>query len=295
ENSYEKNRELQRLRSQFEGIAEQFDGVDVTTAQLSDLVMAMSLFATKRLVVVHGLSENKAIWADFVDWLPRISDDIHLILVESKPDKRTKTYKEVSRVADTKDFPAWTDRDESKAQTWLATEAKQRGVTIDAVSVRAIVQRIGVQQWDLSSALDKLSALDSVTIGDIETYIDTRPSENVFNLFEAALKGDRKHVSRMIRTLQVTDDPYMVFGLLSGQVFQLATLAVTDVPQGDIAKAIGAHPFALQKLSPHARSKGRSGARKVIAAFAQADTAMKTTSTDPWLLIERALMKTANS
>lgn len=295
DNTYEINQELQRIRRQFDGTVEQFDGGDVTTAQLSDLVMAMSLFAAKRTVIIRGLSENKTLWVEFIDWLPRMSDDIHVVLVETKPDKRTKTYKEVVAAATVKDFPAWTDRDTQKAQTWVSGEAARRGMTLDNESVREIITRVGVNQWDLSSVLDKLSVLDEVSYDAIDTYVDKQPSENVFNLFEAALRGDRRRVAAMIRTLQVSEDPFMVFGLLSGQVIQLTALVMTDAPQADVAKVIGAHPFALQKIAPHAKSKGKGGARRIVAAFAEADSAMKTTSNDTWLLIERALMKTADA
>lgn len=46
--------------------------------------MGVSLFATKRLIVIRGLSENKVIWPVFGDWLPKVSDDIHLVLIERR-------------------------------------------------------------------------------------------------------------------------------------------------------------------------------------------------------------------
>jgi DNA polymerase III delta subunit len=101
-------------------------------------------------------------------------------------------------------------------------------------------------------------------------------------------------VSSMIRTLELTEDPYMVFGLLSGQAFQLAALAVSDKPSSEVAKDIGAHPFAVSKLSSHAKRQSKTDVREIIAAFADADDAMKSSGGEPWLLIERTLIKVAN-
>ena len=98
----------------------------------------------------------------------------------------------------------------------------------------------------------------------------------------------------MIKTLERTQDPFMTFGLLSGQVFQLAALAVADKPSGEVAKDIGAHPYALGKLSSYAKKRGRNGTGKIMTIFAETDTAMKSTTTDTWLLIEKALIKTAS-
>ena len=83
----------------------------------------------------------------------------------------------------------------------------------------------------------------------------------------------------------------MTFGLLSGQVFQLAALAVSDQQVDVVARDIGGHPYALGKLAPHAKNMGRRGARKVTKIFAETDVRMKSTSTDPWILVEQALVK----
>jgi DNA polymerase III delta subunit len=97
----------------------------------------------------------------------------------------------------------------------------------------------------------------------------------------------------MLRTLELTEDPYRLFGLLAGQAFQLAAVA-TSSPSDDVAKDLGVHPYAVSKLRPAAKKMGRSGAKKVIEAFAKADDDMKLSRADPWLLIERTLIHIAS-
>mgnify|MGYP001614321635 CR=1 FL=1 len=291
ENSFEIDRALDKIVSDFDGVAEKIDGSVVELRQLPDLLMGATLFADKRLVIIKDLSENKTVWADFGDWLPRISDDVQFVLVEAKPDKRTRTYKELQKAAKVQMFAIWGDRDYGLAEKWVIDEAKSAGFDLGKKSAQTLVARIGMDQWGLYQALQKLAVLETVTPENIAEFIDARPSENVFNLFEAALRGDARQVSDMIRTLELTEDPYMLFGLLSGQAFQLAALAVSDEPQAVVAKDIGAHPFALGKLANHANKLGRPGVKKVITAFAEADQAMKSSGGEPWLLIERALIK----
>ena len=93
ENSFEVERALRQIADDFDGTVEKIDGSDLQLSQLPDILMGVSLFATARTVVIRNLSANKSIWTVFGDWLPRISDDIHLVLVEPKPDKRMTTYK----------------------------------------------------------------------------------------------------------------------------------------------------------------------------------------------------------
>jgi len=293
ENSFETSREVTRLAQDFQGDIHRFDGDALTLAQLPDLLMGSTLFADKKLVIIKNLSENKALWSVLAEWLPRLSDDVHLVLVEAKPDKRTKTFKDLREVATVKEFAPWTDRDAAKAEQWVMEEAKAKGFTLDKKSAHLLAQRVGVDQWLLYQALQKLAVLPSVDSAAIEKFIEATPSENVFNLLEAGLKGNAAKVQQMMRVLETTEDPYRLFGLLSGQVLHLAALAVSDKPAASVASDLGAHPFALSKLAPYAKTLGREGTRKVVAAFVEADAGMKTSAGEPWLLIERALLKTA--
>jgi len=290
ENTFEIEQEIKQIIAGFDGYAERVDGSELDPRNLPDLITAATLFADKRLVIIKNLSENKVIWPDFYKWLPRVSDDIELVLIDTKPDKRTVTYKDLKKVAKVIEYPAWTDRDESKAAAWVAHQAEIMGVKLNTKSVQLLVRRVGVDQWSLLNALEKLALVDTITDDLIELVIDAAPSENVFNLFDAALRGDRAKVAQMIQTLELTEDPYRLFALLSGQAFQLAVLAVSD-PSDSVASDLGVNPYTVSKLSSVAKKLGRSGARKVIRSFAQADDDIKLSRAEPWVLIERALMQ----
>lgn len=291
ENSFEVQRALDKIVGAFNGNSEKIDGSSVTIAQLPDLFMGATLFSDKRLVVIKGLTENKPVWDVLADWFSRVSEDVHIVLVEPKPDKRTRTYKDLQKNATVKEFKLWNDNDTMVAEAWAVGEARQQGWELTRQAARILVGRVGVDQWLLMSALEKLSVLDEVSEAVIAEVIDASPKENVFHLFEAALKGNGTQVSEMIKTLELTEDPYMVFGLLSGQAFQLAVLCNTDQPAKEIASSIGAHPFALSKMVSHSNKLGPTGAKKIVTIFADADNAMKTSGGEPWLLIERALLK----
>lgn len=293
ENSFEIERELQRITNEFQGRAEKIDGSELELKHIPDLLMGSSLFAEKRLVVIKNLSDNKAVWADFGEWLPKVSDDIELVLVEPKPDKRTKTFKDLQKRAEVKEFKPWGERDSRIAGDWAIEEAKRMGVTLSRPLARQLIERTGVDQWRVFHGLEKLTVLDDISAGTIEQIIDSNPTENIFQLFETALHSDAKKLHAMLRTLELSEEPYQVLALLSSQAFQLAVLAASDKASAQVAKDIGAHPFVLSKLAPHASRLGRAGVRRVIMAFGEADEAMKTSAIEPWAAIERALLKVA--
>lgn len=292
-NSFEIDRSLRQISAAFNGTVEKFDGSELDLRQLPDLLMGGTLFASHRVVVVKRLSDNKVLWADFADWLLRVSDDVHLVLMEPTLDKRTKTYKSLQKQADIQVFAAWSDRDRSTAVQWVVSEMKTLGGVIDRPSAQRLIDRVGVDQWLLYHALQKLAVLDQITPGVIDEVIEAQPSESAFALFESALRGERESVARIIATLSLTEDAYMTFGLLSGQAFQLAALAHSEKSSAQVASDIKAHPFAVSKLTSYAKQYGKSGAGHVVRTMAECDLAIKSSGHDPWLLVERALLKLA--
>lgn len=291
ENSFEIRRRLQLLTKGFSGDVERVDGEALELAHLPDILAGGTLFSQTRLVVVQNMSHNKPVWDVLPDWLERLSDDVSLVLMESKLDKRTRTYKALQKAADMQECPAWSDRDAAKAQQWAREEAARHGVTLDAKTARLLVERSGVDQWRLFHDIEKLSVFETITPELIVDVVAAHPSESVFELFEAALKGNAPRLGQMLQTLKLSEDPYMIFGLLSGQVMQLAALVLSDGGVEKVAADFGAHPFALRKLAPYARTLSRRQIREIITAFEAADTRMKSSGVEPWLAIEQALAK----
>ena len=292
DNTFEIERAVNLIAAGFEGLPERVDGSILELKQLPDLLMGATLFADKRLVIIKNLSENQDVWPSFGNWLARVSDDIEVILIDTKPDKRTVTYKALKKQVKVVEFNQWSDHDWPKAEQWLAAEAKSLGVSLDTKCTHDLVRLVGLDQWQLFHALEKLSLVEAVTPEVIAATIDANPVENVFVLFEAALSGNVRLVADMVWTLELSQDPYRTFGLLSGQAFQLAALVAAD-PSDNVARDFGLNPYGVSKLKAAAKRQGSSGAKKIIRAFAEADDDMKLSRAEPWLLVERALMKVA--
>jgi DNA polymerase III delta subunit len=288
-NSFEISEALKEIAAGFDGHAEKIDGTTLELKDLPDLLMGSTLFAEKRLVIIRDLSHNSSVWEKLPEWIPRISDDIQLVLVDEKPDKRLTAYKELKKAADVREFNNWGDRDYPVAESWLLKRAEAQALKLDKKLAHLVVERVGLDQWQLAQALEKLALLDDITAEAVEATIDASPSENVFQLFETALEGNRKKVHAMIQTLELTEDPYKLFALLSSQVFQLAAVAHAGAGD-DPSKALAIHPFVASKLNRHAKKFGKAGTSRILSVFAQADADMKISKADPWLLIERALL-----
>lgn len=292
ENTFDIQQAVKTIASKFDGVAERIDGTTLELKNIPDLLMGGTLFAEKRLVIIKDLSLNGSVWEKLPEWIDRISDDIDVILIDGKPDKRTTGYKEVKKRVNLKEFPVWGERDQMIAEAWVVKYAETLELTLDKKLAHHIVARIGLDQWQLANGLEKISLLETVTPDTINDSIEASPSENVFQLFELALEGKRQSVHEMVRNLELIEDPYKLFALLSSQAFQLAAVA-SAAASDNPSKDFGIHPYVAQKLTRHGKRLGIRGSARILTSFAQADADMKISRGSPWLLIERALLETA--
>lgn len=292
ENSFEIDRRLREIVTGFDGEVERINGDNLQLAQLPDILMGVSLFKSDRVVIIRNLSENKSIWLIFGNWLDKVSPDIHLVIIESKPDKRTATFKALKKVATVHEFNQWTDRDYMTAEKWATSEADKLGLKLDKQNAQFLVQRVGVDQWQLANSLQKLSLVDKISNETIAEVVEANPIENVFNLFETALRGDIFELKKTLKVLEQTEEVYKLLALMSTQAFQLAAV-VSASSSDNVAKDFGVHPYVVSKLEPIARKVGKNGVSKIISIFAEADDDIKKSRAEPWFLVERALIKIA--
>lgn len=300
DNSYAIEQEKRRIIADFNGDPESYDGTELELKQIPNLIMGLSLFAEKRLVIIRDLSANKHVWEELPDLLEHMSDTIHVVLIEPAVDKRLRTYKTLQKIAEVISVPLLTERDTAEAELWMKNEAQRMGIQLDKPTIAAILARslvvpekgpLVIDQWQIYHTLEKLSVFDTVTVATVEQYIDAQSVDSVFSILETALNANRTKLHQLIADIESREDPYRVFGLLSGQIFQMAALAASDGSTADTAKAVGIHPYAASKLASYVNKLSHKQVQDIVRAFAEADDAMKLSKADPWTLIEQVLMK----
>jgi DNA polymerase III delta subunit len=293
ENDFELTKKVAQLQTDFDGRAERYDAADLSAEALADIFAGQTLFAIKRLIIIDQPSANSELWQNLPAWNDRLSDETHLVLVDTKPDKRTASYKWLQKHADVHTFTAWTPRDQRLAHAWLLTHAKEKSVKLTARQTDKILERAGLNQWALAHAVDKLSLASELTDQLIDDVIPAKPSENVFALLETALNGQSGRVLEMTASLKQTEDAYRVFGLLTSQVLQLGLLAYSGPNVRTVANDTKLNSYMLERLAPYAARMNRQTVQTMIHRFAESDRRLKSSDADPWVVVETALLDVA--
>lgn len=304
ENRYQRDREVALIVDGCE--VERLDGGQLEVTDLANIFMGQTLFATERVSIIDQASGNKSLWTELVPWLEKFDDKSTIVLIEPILDKRTKTFKVLQKTAKIIDCEPWRMNDRREAAAWVEHASAERGIKISHQQIDEIVQRamrssdyddrqMIIDQQQLATVLDQLALVGSeVTSGVIDAVMAPDTQENVFELFDAALRGNTAKIHTMIANLRLHVEGHRVLALVLTQVDNLAALVLSaGRSAAEVASTIGVNPYALRPLAEHAHELTRQDVAKMIEVLARADVAAKH-GEDPWLVLESALVKIAS-
>lgn len=303
ENSFERASELAKLKNQAEKAdfaIENLNAENLTEEDFVNSICGVSLLAEKRLVIVKRVSDNSILWDKLPVIISRISNDVHLCLVEEKIDKRSATYKSLAKIADMKEQKSLSAKDGKDLAEFARKIAKRLGFSVDNKTADFLVSWVGIDEWRVRDGIERLAILGEISKENIEKYIPRNVESNAFGIFELALNSKQPEVIEQISRMKIVegaDGAYQFFGLISSQFFNLAALKLgqsSGKTTAEIAKEIGANAWLLGKMNQFARDLNFDQLADLSEKFTQTDELLKTTNADAWDLIEALLLEVAN-
>lgn len=302
ENDYEREQKIRAIRAKF--TPENITVLSLTDADLelvSREIFGADLFRSTKLFILKDVFANadtRAFLEDFLANLNRLPDENSIILTDTKPDKRTKIFKDLLAAATAQEFPPLKDYELKK---WLAGEVATRKLSLDAAAQSELVARkLGETnpQNAIALELDKLANLTGkIDAQKIRELVDDNPATNAFEILNLALDGQREKLHAEIAKLKnSSEDPNRFLGLLTSQILALAAV-IFAVP--DAAKTLKISPFQLTRAREsfreiHATNR-EDFAKNLTRKLAETDAKMKLSAAeDSWILVENFLATIRN-
>lgn len=303
-NAYRAQYELQQLAKSLDVRPEKIDAASLDLNKLADTVRGLSLFQERRLIVIERLSERKDLWDKLGEWISDIAAETYLVLIEPRPDKRTKTFKTLQKIAKLIEATPLTDRQRPAAEKWLLDYASEHGVKLMKTQASNMVARaIVADEKSRSAEIDQLqlthavAALkNTVKIDDaaIATVLPPAREFSVFDIIELAVCGKTANLRSVLDELRRSDDVYKVAPLVWSQWSQLVLLAKAEAAGASDKIDLGIHPFVAKKLRLLARQLSPKDLVELTELAADRDYQMKTSSVDPWVALEDFLFRVAS-
>ena len=301
DNSFEKLRELSKLKKDFENkgfTIENINSENIEEDQFISIISGASLFSEKKFIIAKDISLNNNIWSKIVPLLDRSSTDNYICIIEDSFDKRSKIYKELSNVATFKEFKSLSKKDHNNVIELARILAKNNGISLDMQTAKTLIDWVGYDEWKIKEAIEKLSLLGDINEENIKHFIPPSLESNTFNLLELTLKRDIHNLLsniNIIKNIEGNEGAYKLLGLLSTQFFQIISLKIgldNNLSIKKIAKDIEANEWALNKIKPLIQYIDSNNTDFIIEKISQADKLIKRTS-NPWDIIVATLSSIA--
>ncbi len=275
-----------------------FEG-DAAAKDIRSASDAMPFLAESRLVIVKRfLAEAKKEEQEVVlDWLSEkaFSATTILLFAEfSKPDRRGRLFTWLSKNAKAQAFDV---PEAGSGLAGLARQLAQEGnVSLEPAASSELLLRVGVDPVRLRTEIAKLALYvqgdnrKSVTRADVELQVVPVVDDAIFLLTDALARRDRAVALRLLhRQLSKGASAEYIHAML---VFQIrALLLVADgvsrgVPEAQLAKESGLHPYAAHKASQAVQRLPLERLRAAHDALYRMDRAMKRSQIDPVLALD---------
>jgi DNA polymerase-3 subunit delta len=258
-----------------------------------------SLFGGDKVIVVHDVDEaSDELQNDLLGYLASPPDDTTLV-VAHKSGMRGKKVLDTMKKARARviDCPAVkTDRDKAD---FVTNEFRRQGRKVTPEAVRALIEAVGKDLRELTSACSQLVADTEGVVDDevVERYHGGKVEATGFRVADAAVAGQAGEALRLLRhAISTGVDPVPIVAVLAGQLRTLVKVGAAGRGRsGELAKSLGMAPWQVDKARRSINGWDPEGLGRAIQAVAAADFEVKGGGRDPVYAVERAILTIAEA
>ena len=264
-------------------------GSDSDARDIASHASSFPMMAERRVVVVRDV--DKLAHAELLaNYIEHPSPSTCLILSCTKPDFRRKPFVTAKKHAFNLECkPLW----ENQIPAWIAKRVKiaKRVIQPDAASMLAAY--VGTSMREIMNELEKLyiylGEKRSISVDDISAIVGMSKEFSVFELqWAIGMKDTRKATEILERMIEAGEQPVMMVAVLT-RFFQ-SLWKLHDVRRRGVAPnqqtiQAGIFNFA-EKYGQAANKFSNRDIENVFVSLSEVDEKLKTTSTDPKLLMQ---------
>jgi DNA polymerase-3 subunit delta len=272
---------------------------ELTPPELAELV-SPSLFAEGRVIVLESAQDISQELADAVTaYLKSPAEGVVLVVVHTGGG-RSKAGKALPAAlrkagAEVTECPKLTkpaDRD-----AFVRNEVRRVGGKIDPAGVAALIDAVGSDLRELSSAATQLVADTGgrVDAEAVRRYHRGRADVTGFAVAEKAVSGDRAAALESLRWAeQLGVPPVLLADALADAVRTIARVSAAGRGNpNQLAAELGMPPWKIRKAQGQARGWGQDGLAAAMQVVARLNAEVKGVAADPSYALERAVLEVA--
>lgn len=274
-----------------------FDLRETAMAQVVGAAKTLPMWSKRRLVIANAIDEVKADeLAPLAAYVTDPNPKACLVLVGEKIDGRWRAFLAMRKAGYLHEFGRLRDRE---LGPWIAAEARQRGLAIDASAAGALAAAAGPDLGRVAQALEQVALFANGPIRreHVEELIPDSREHGVFELTRAIGNGNVEQALALLAAMLRNREPalkiqFMLVRQLR-QIWRAKELLAARVPRAEIAAAVGVAPFFLDDILVPANRMTVAALRRSFVRLYDADRNLKSSRMDPDLQMMRLVRQLA--
>lgn len=272
----------------------QHDLKEIPLSVTLDDAETLGFMADKKVVVLKNAifltaaKDNSKVEHDvslLESYVQNPNPDTVLVIIApyEKLDKRKKITKLLTKEASVIEAAKF---DERKAEGWIRQQTQKMDVRITSGAISRLVQNVGANLLVLENELNKMATYlnpgEMITEDVVDETVAKTLEQNVFTLVEKVTTRQLDSAFTILYDLlRQNEEPIKILALITRQfriIFQSRILSQQGVGQGDIAKQLKLHPYAVKIAMDQAFQFEFHELQRIMRTLAELDFKMKTGS-----------------
>ena len=277
---------------------ENFDARESTVNQWLGSAKTLSFLGGIKLVIVRNLHDaipqDKEAQA-LIDYAESPIPEACLVITSNKVDRKRKLFKILTGL---RTAIACEALKENELTNWLRKRAEEKEYSLSSDAARFLVNRVGARPGILAKELEKTllyaGANKSILEKDVAEVVGESKTENVFALTEALKTKNPETALRLLNNqIDHGEEPIKILGTIAWQlriIWEVKHYQKKNMPSSQIAKAMGANPYVVDKALQHTGRFSTEKLRTGYLELVKADRSLKSTSQDPLAVMQTLVL-----
>jgi len=265
----------------------------MTAETLPFLTERRLIFVRDSKLFVTGRKDDSEKMAEY---LPKIPKETIIVFIESDVDRRSKMFKQMSKVGVVLDCAPPTPQ---TLATWVTRLAKEKGKTFAPAAAHKFVQTVGTNMSAISQEMGKLAAYcgdnTEITTTDIETICTPTLESRIFDLTKAMCNGRAAEALARYRDMLILkESPIMILTMIVRQ-FRIILLSKCANEKGmtiyETAKEFNLRDFMVSEALGQGQRFSVAELLEALENCLDTDVKIKTGLISPEFGVEMLIVK----
>lgn len=261
-----------------------------TESNIMQQILTAPFLSEKKMVVLKNLlstGEHKDFLKDVQARIEenRLPETNIIIFWESTSTFKTKNAKNLFDLLQKEKFAqSFFDLKGLELFNWIKNEITSRGGKMETKALNFLIQNFASDIWALSTLIDQLVSYTQleITLPDVEKFVGEKVDDNIFNLVDAIVAGQKNKAYKMIRKqYENGEDAQYIFAMILRQFRILLEMREIyekqdNIHSNDLAKMLSLHPFVVTKSLAFVKRYTLSHLKDIYQKLLEMDIKTKT-------------------